>query len=108
MLITVAFGRSSAVEWYSSEYDAVPAELKLLVTGSYRSACLPAGLGLSLFTDPPSASTLPLGRMTAFIWIRPVDMLGPGVQVGLAVDRSITSVELVAGLPPPKFITRGV
>ena len=80
----------------------------MLVAGSYRSAVFPGVLGLSLFTEPPSASTLPLGRMTEFIWMRPVDMLGPGVQLGVPADRSIISVELVAGLPPPKFITRGV
>jgi hypothetical protein len=61
-----------------------------------------------LLTEPPSASTLPLGRMTAFIWMRPVDMLGPGVQLGEAAERSMISVERVAGLPPPKFMTRGV
>jgi hypothetical protein len=47
--------------------------------------------------------------MTAFIWIRPVDMLGPGVHAGDAADRSIVSVELVAtGSPPPKFIIFGL
>ncbi len=63
--------------------------------------------GLSLFTEPPDARTFPLGRMIAFIWIRRVDMLGPGVQVGVAEERSMISVLLLAGLPPPKFITRG-
>src|SRR5512133_809205 len=107
MLNTVASGRSSAAEWYSREYDALPPELKLLETGSYRSACLPGLSGLSLFNEPPSASTLPLGSMTAFIWIRPVDILGPGVQLGEAAERSMISVVAVAGLPPPKFITFG-
>ena len=64
--------------------------------------------GLSLLTEPPSASTLPFGRMMAFIWMRPVDMFGPGVQFGDAAERSMISVEGVAGLPPPKFMTRGV
>ena len=86
----------------------MPPELKALLTGSYRSACLPAGLGLSLFTEPPSASTVPLGRMTAFIWMRPVDILGPGVQLGETAERSMISVVSVAGLPPPKFMTFGV
>ena len=72
-----------------------------------RHAC-PPGSGLSLFTEPPSASTLPLGRMTAFIWMRPVDMLGPAVQLGEAAERSMISVVAVAGLPPPKFMTCGV
>jgi hypothetical protein len=36
-------------------------------------------------------------------------MLGPGVQVGEAAERSMISVELVAGLPPPpKAMTFGV
>jgi hypothetical protein len=39
--------------------------------------------------------------------MRFVDMLGPGDQPGEAADRSMISVEEVAGLPPPKFITRG-
>src|SRR5260370_1216330 len=108
MLTTVASGRSTVVEWYSREYEAVPPELKLLATGSYRSACLPAGSGLSLFTEPPSASTLPLGRMIAFIWIRPVDILGPGFQLGETAERSMISVVGVAGLPPPKFMTFGL
>src|SRR5215471_6892940 len=108
MLTTVASGSSSAVEWYSREYEAVPPEPKVLLTESYRSACLLAGAGLSLFTEPPSASTLPLGRMMAFISTRPVDILGPGVQLGEAAERSMISVVLVAGLPPPKFMTFGV
>src|SRR5262245_7261150 len=111
MLMTVASGSSSATEWYSREYEAVPPELKVLVIGSYRSACLPGVLGTSLFTEPPSASTLPLGRMTAFIWMRPVDILGPGVQLGEAAERSMISVVAVAGMvrsPPPKFMTFGV
>ena len=60
-------------------------------------ACLPGGSGVSLFTEPPSASTLPLGRMTAFIWMRPVDMFGPGVQLGEGAERSMISVVAVAG-----------
>src|SRR5262245_33034041 len=108
MLMTVASGRSNAVEWYSREYVAAPPELNVPVSGSYRSAVLPGVFGVSLFTEPPSASTLPLGRMTAFIWMRPVDMLGPGVQLGEVKDRSMISVELVAGLPPPKAMTFGL
>src|SRR5689334_10434625 len=108
MLITVASGRSNAVEWYRREYEAVPPEAMLFVTGSYRSACFPAGDGLSLFTDPPSASTFPFGSMTAFIWIRPDDIGGPAVQLGVETDRSMISVVAVAGFPPPKFMTFGV
>src|SRR5262249_59890792 len=59
------------------------------------------------FTDPPSASTLPSGRMTAFMCTRPVDMLGPAVQTGEAAERSMISVEGVAGGPRPRVITRG-
>src|SRR5262252_1430146 len=106
--MTVASGRSSATEWYSREYEAVPPGPKVLVTGSYKSACLPCGCGLSLLIEPPSASILPLGRMIAFIWVRPVDILGPGVHCGEAAERSMISVELVAGSPPPKFMTFGV
>jgi len=40
--------------------------------------------------------------------MRPVDIGGPAFQVGVAADRSMISVLDVAGLPPPKFITRGV
>jgi hypothetical protein len=59
-------------------------------------------------TEPPIATTVPSGRMTASIWMRPVDMLGPGVQLGLGAERSMISVEAVAGLPPPpKFMTLG-
>src|SRR4029453_5799177 len=47
-------------------------------------------------------------RRTAFIWMRPVDMLGPAVQTGGVTERSMISVGLVAGLPPPKLMTRGV
>jgi hypothetical protein len=46
--------------------------------------------------------------MTAFIWMRPVDILGPGVQLGETAERSMISVVFVAGLPPPKFMTFGV
>jgi len=109
MLITVASGSSKAVEWYRREYAAVPPELKVWETGSYRSARLPGVSGDSLFSEPPSASTLPLGKMTAFIWIRPVDMLGPAVQLGEAAERSMISVVAVDGLPPPpKLMTCGV
>src|SRR5260370_955629 len=36
--------------------------------------------------------------MTAFIWMRPGDMFGPGVQIGGPADRSRHSVDL--GAPP--------
>src|SRR5262245_21668096 len=108
MLMTVASGRSNAVEWYRRENEASPPDLNVFVSGSYRSALLPGLLGDSLFSAPPSASTLALGRMTAFIWMRPVDMLGPGVQLGEVNDRSMICVELAAGLPPPKDMTFGL
>src|SRR3954447_22856718 len=99
MLMTVASGSSSAVEWYRREYEAVPPELMVLAMGSYKSACLPAGSGLSLLTEPPSARTLPFGRIMAFIWIRPVDMDDAGFQAGVVSERSMISVVAVAGLP---------
>jgi len=61
-----------------------------------------------LFNEPPSASTFPFGKITAFIWIRPVDIDGAAFQLGVAAERSMISVVAVAGLPPPKFITLGV
>ena len=80
----------------------MPAEAMVFATGSYKSARLPGVLGLSLLADPPWASTLPSGSKTAFIWMRPEDMLGPGVQAGEGAERSMISVVLVAGLSPPK------
>src|SRR4029450_7241330 len=105
--MTVASGRSRATEWYSRENEAVPAELKVFVTGSYRSACLPAWSGMPWCTEPPPASTVPLGRMTAVIWMRPVDILGPDVQRGDAAERSMISVVLVAGSPTTQLIDCG-
>src|SRR5262245_24201371 len=107
MLTTVASGSNSAVEWYSREYDCVPPEPKVWVTGSNRSARLPGWSGASMFSEPPEARILPLGSMVAFMWILAVDIFGPGVQAGEAAERSIISVVRVAGLgcPPPKFIT---
>jgi hypothetical protein len=35
-------------------------------------------------------------------------MSGPAVQAGEVAERSTISVDLAAGLPPPKFITLGV
>ena len=53
------------------------------------------------------ASTLPLGRMIAFISMRGWDMAGPVTQCGLAAPMSMISVVAVAGFPPPKIITFG-
>jgi hypothetical protein len=80
----------------------------VFVAGSYMSPRFPGVSGLSLFNEPPSASTFPFGRMIAFISMRPVDMFGPAVHDGEAAERSIISVLAVAGLPPPKFIIFGV
>jgi len=44
--------------------------------------------------------------MVAFISIRPCDIGGPKLQAGVAASGSMISVVAVAGLPPPKIITR--
>ena len=44
--------------------------------------------------------------MVAFNSMRPCDIGGPHCHSGVAADRSMISVVLVAGLPPPKIITR--
>jgi hypothetical protein len=56
-------------------------------------------------TDPPSNSTLPSGRITAFISILPADIGALGVQAGVGAEKSMTSVLAVAGLPPPAVST---
>src|SRR5438445_305871 len=58
--------------------------------------------------EPPRASTLPFGRIVAFISIRGCDIGGPYCHWGVAADRSMISVVAVAGSPPPKIITRGL
>ena len=43
---------------------------------------LPRRSGALIVDRAAAVSTLPFGRSTAFIWMRPVDMLGPGAQTG--------------------------
>ena len=76
-------------------------------SASKRSAFKLAVVASSSFVDPPSVSTLPVGRSTAFISMRGCDMGGPICQAGTAAERSMTSVVAVAGFPPPKIMIRG-
>src|SRR3989449_1496254 len=105
---TVPSGRSNALEWYRRGNALAPAELNVFVSGLYRSAFKLAVVASSSFLEPPSASTLPFGRIVAFISIRGCDIGGPNCHWGEAADRSIISVLTVAGSPPPKIITRGL
>ena len=84
-----------------------PAELNVFVAGSYKSAFRLAVAASSSFNDPPTASTRPFGRMVAFISIRAWDIGGPNCHCGVAAARSMISVVFVAGLLPPKVMTRG-
>src|SRR5262245_53090836 len=77
------------------------------VLGSNKSAGRLKADATSSLGEPPSNNTLPLGRMTAFISILPADM-GAFVRVthaGVAAEKSMISVEAVAGLPPPAVST---
>ncbi len=85
-----------------------PAELNVFVAGSYRSAFRLAVAASSSFTDPPIASTLPFGRIVAFISMRGCDIGGPVLPPRRRRRQSMISVVAVAGLPPPKIITRGL
>ena len=62
----------------------------------------------SSFTEPPVARICPLGSIVAFISMRACDIGTPYDHAGLATERSIISVVAVAGLPPPKIMTRGL
>src|SRR3989449_3515302 len=84
-----------------------PAELKVFVSGSYRSALRLAVVASSSWAEPPRASTRPFGSRVAFISIRGCDIGGPYRHWGVGADRSMISVVAVAGSPPPKIITRG-
>ena len=86
----------------------VPAELKVFVSGSYRSVLRLAVVASSSRAEPPRTSTRPFGSRVAFISIRGCDIGGPYRHWGVGADRSMISVVAVAGSPPPKIITRGV
>lgn len=75
--------------------------------GSYKSALRLAELFCSSFSEPPKASTCPVGRMVAFISMRGWLMLGPNVHASGDFDKSINSVVAVEGLAPPMIITVG-
>jgi len=96
------------LEWYRRGNALAPAELNVFVSGSYRSAFKLAVVASSSCVEPPRASTLPFGRIVAFISIRGCDIGGPYCHWGVAADRSMISVVAVAGSPPPKIITRGL
>src|SRR5262249_6544628 len=104
---TVPSGSSSETEWYSRAYEFAPADEKVLVAGSYKSAFRLAVVVSSSLREPPVARTLPLGRIVAFISIRGWDMLGPQFKAGVVAPRSMVSVVAVEGFPPPMMITRG-
>src|SRR6266508_815640 len=106
-IITVASGSSSATEWYRRGYWATPADDHVSVAGSKRSAARLALPTSSLTNEPPLASTLPLGRITALIWMRGSDIGGSERHAGDVCDRSIISAVAVAGLLPPMIMTRG-
>src|SRR5262245_26453950 len=108
MLATVASGRRSAPEWYTRENDAAPADAKVSLPGSYRSALRPSAFGTRCPTEPPEASTVPFGRSVAFRSVRPVDMDAAAFQRGGSAERSMISVVRTAGSPPPNAITFGV
>ena len=77
----------------------------MFVSGSYRSAFRLAVETFSSADEPPIASTLPLGRIVAFISMRACDIDGPYSQCSGVAAVSMISVVAVAGLPPPKIMT---
>src|SRR5690242_15851493 len=85
----------------------VPAGVHVSVAGSNRSAFSVAVLLVLSSAEPPSARILPVGRMTASIWMRGPDIDAVVRQLGLGWDRSMISTLSVAGLSPPMIITRG-
>src|SRR5256712_11527395 len=85
----------------------VPAELKVFVSGSYRSALRLAVVASSSRAEPPRTSTRPVGSRVAFISIRGCDIGGPYRHWGVGADRAMISVVAVGGAPPPKNIPRG-
>src|ERR1700730_17139369 len=105
---TVPSGRSSGLDLYRRVKAFCPAELKVFVAGSYKSALRLAVPVSSSFREPPRAIILAFGGIVAFILIRGWDMDGPYVQLGEGADRSISSVVAVDGLPPPIMMTIGL
>ena len=85
----------------------VPAGVHVSVAGSNRSAASVAVLAVLSSCEPPSARILPVGRMTASIWMRGPDIGFVKRQAGLDCDRSMISAVAVEGLSPPMIMTRG-
>src|SRR5207253_8901751 len=83
-----------------------PAGVHVSVAGSKISALSVAVLAVLSRLDPPSARILPVGRMTASIWIRGPDMELVERQLGLGCERSMISTVSVAGLSPPMIMMR--
>src|ERR1700674_731577 len=85
------------------------AELQALLSGSESWPSMTAAALSSSVFDPPDTRTLPLGRMVAFNWTRPLTIFGPSTHAGDGTDRSISSVvSVAAGLAPPRIITLGL
>src|SRR5919197_116015 len=76
------------------------------VAGSNMSAASVAVLAVLSSCEPPSARILPVGRMTASIWMRGPDIGFVKRQAGLGCDRSMISAVDVDGLSPPMIMTR--
>src|SRR2546427_8780423 len=80
----------------------VPAELKVFVSGSYRSALRLAVVASSSRAEPPRTSTRPLGSRVAFISIRGCDIGGPYRHWGVGADGSMISLVAGARVPAPE------
>ena len=83
-----------------------PAGDHVSVLGSKRSAFRLAVLATLFCEEPPSARTLPVGRSTAFIWMRGADIGGSARQAAAGCERSMISALSVAGLSPPMIMIR--
>jgi len=76
-----------------------PAELNVLVAGSYTSALRPQS-PRPRRAPSPEGQHAPARRIVAFISIRGCDIAGPYCHCGAGADRSMISVVAVAGSPP--------
>src|SRR5438270_11634596 len=86
---TVASGRSSATEWYIRAYASVPAGDHVSDAGSNRSARSVAVVASLCVPDPPIATILPVGSITAFMSMRGPDIDGSERHVGEGTERSM-------------------
>ena len=64
-------------------------------------------LASSSLSDPPTRQNLAIGQHDRIHLDSPLRHLGPCFQTGVAAPRSMISVVVMAGLPPPMMITRG-